>query len=116
MSDKQAKSQEPEVVVEGYGVRGKDFIEIWQSPQSPNEQVRVRTDEFAKFQAGLLATKTDEQESVITSAAVKGRYMRSDPDVRKPFRCRVIGCKQPLWFSADAFTMHSQYAHQEERR
>lgn len=116
MTDKQAKAAEPEVVVEGYGVRGKDFIEIWQAPRSPNEQVRVRTDEFAKFTAGLLATRTQEQEGVIASASTKGHYMRSDPDVRKPFVCRVVGCKQPKWFSADAFTMHSQYAHQEERR
>ena len=111
MSDKQAAAKSDEVVVEGYGVRGKDFLEIWQSPASPEEQVRVRTDQFAQFRSGLLATKTDEQDAIISQASRQGKYLRSDPDIRKPFVCRVNGCMNRLWFSADAFTRHTEFAH-----
>lgn len=109
MSDKQAAKEE--IVVEGYGVRGKDFLEIWQSPESPEEMIRVRTDQFAQFRNGLLATKTDEQEAVVSTASRQGKYMRSDPEVRKPFVCKLQGCRHPVWFSAEAFTKHTAFSH-----
>lgn len=109
MSDKQAVKEE--VVVEGYGVRGKDFLEIWQSPRSPEEQIRVRTDEFVRFGNGLLATKNAEQEAILATASTKGGYLRSDPDMRKPLVCQFTNCKRKRWFSADAFTLHTKQDH-----
>ena len=109
MSDKQAAKSEN--TVEGYGTRGKDFMEIWQAPTSPDEQIRVRTDQFVRFTKGVLVTRTEEQEAVVEAASAQGKYLRSDPDVHKPFVCKVPGCKQPVWFSTDAFTRHTEFAH-----
>lgn len=112
MTDKQAAktAEKNDVIVEGYGVRGKDFLEIWQSPKSPGEQIRVARDQYAKFTDGLLVTRTDEQEAAVERAAPLGKYVRSDPDVTKPFVCKVGGCNTK-WYSADAFTVHTEWKH-----
>jgi hypothetical protein len=113
MSDKQAEKAnetKEDVVVEGFGVRGKDFIEIWQSPRSPEEKVRVSRAEFVSFKNGLLATKNEEQEALLESASKRGRYVRSDPEITKPFVCKVQKCGTK-WYSSDAFTDHTEFKH-----
>lgn len=113
MTTKQAVS-EPEVVnevsVEGYGVRGKDFVEIWHAPRAPQEQIRVLTDQFVKFRNGVLVTRTDEQEAVVQRASRLGRYVRSDPEMTKPLVCKVDNCNTK-WYSGDAFSAHTEFAH-----
>lgn len=98
-------------VISGHGERGKDFIEIWQAPRGPNENIRVAADDYARFGNGLLVTRTPEQEAAVEAAASLGRYLRSDPKLTEPLVCKVSGCREQYWFSGDAFSEHMEFAH-----
>lgn len=91
------------------GERGKDFVDIWHSPDSPNEVVKSDIG-YLKFRGGLFVAKSNEEDAAIEKAAVKGHYERSDPKVTEPFTCQFPGCST-VWFNQSSFTRHTKFAH-----
>jgi hypothetical protein len=104
----QPTPEPPKPRTEPFGVRGEDFVEIWHSPESPDEQIRISQDRFVKFKKGILVVKDAGINDVIQSASRKGRYVKSDPDVLKPFVCTL--CQTP-WYSQEVYGIHMTYTH-----
>ncbi len=95
--------------VELIGERGKDYVDIWHSPESPNEVIKYGAgNSFLKFRGGILVSRTEGEDAYIENAASKGGYTRSDPNIDEPFECLICGS---LWFSQNAFTRHTKFAH-----
>jgi hypothetical protein len=93
------------------GERGKDFVDIWHSPDSPNEVVKTGDGEtYLKFRGGLFVAKNDEEDAAIARAAKNGKYDRSDPNITEPFVCQMPGCNT-IWFNQSSYTRHTRFAH-----
>jgi hypothetical protein len=91
------------------GERGKDFVDIWHSPESPNEVVKTG-DTYLKFRGGIFVAKNSDEDSAIERASSKGHYDRSDPEIIEPFACQMPGCNT-IWFNQRSFTRHTRFAH-----
>ena len=98
------------VEVDLIGIRGVDFVEIWHSPESPNEMIRFDTshDGFLRFRNALLVTRDEDEQAVVKNAAKKGRYFPADPEQTRPLVCQL--CSWPF-YSIDAFTRHTRFSH-----
>lgn len=106
VDDAVAVAEEP-VVIEPFGVRGVDFVDIWHSPESPNEGVMMGG-RITYFRSGMLVTTDPEVDFAIERAGKKGAYVRSDPKLTQPFVCELCGSP---WYSQSAFTRHTRFAH-----
>lgn len=95
-------------IVDLIGERGKDFVEIWHSPESPQECVMIGRDRLRCFRNATIVTKDEEEDAVIDRSADKGHYYRSDPDLVRPLVCDF--CKWPFYSQA-AFTRHTRFSH-----
>lgn len=109
MVDEMDEPVEKPVVVGRLGVRGVDFIDIWHSPEAPNESIKWgEGDSYLKFRGGTLVALDDEQDARVELAAEKGHYLRSDPKITEPFECQICGLP---WYSQVAFTRHTKFSH-----
>lgn len=99
-----------DIPVAGVGVRGKDFVEIWNSPEAPNINLKNPSSDsdFLKFNLGTFIARTSGENEAVVMANRTNRYVKADPDLTKPFFCGE--CHSP-WFSQEAYDRHMRFAH-----
>lgn len=97
-------------MIEGIGERGKDFVEIWHSPEAPNESVKdpSRQEAYLRYAGGMFVARSATESEWMEQAGGNGHYIKADPEMTKPLSCEDCGTP---WFSREAFTRHYKFAH-----
>jgi hypothetical protein len=110
-----APEPEPEVRFPFEGSKGQDPVAVFNSPDSPNENLAFpKSDRRGplRFSRGVLAVFTEDDAEVVRAANPAGKvYVEADPRLsHSPLICATC-YPRTRWYSTVAYERHMRRAH-----